>query len=367
MTEPTMIFFSYSSKDKLLADKICTKLEKAGLACWMAPKSIQPGANWPESIVKGIEAANYFLLLFTENSNNSKHVVREMERADSLNIPILPFKYGEFEPSTSMQYFLSSNQWITSDKDNFDDSINSLVKQLAGKIIPDDKPIKSEEKVDTRKSIAEDKKSVKSKELKSLPVETNTNLGFNKNYIIIALVVLILVVVGVTAMFNGFKSESTPIAVDSKPVAADESITDKTTSPERKQNDLQSEKKSDVGNESNNATSTKKPAVSSELTTDQSAIIEVMNTPILVENLNSLSDPAKTFAQKNVLKRQILTQFSDKTAKVNVMLQGRLDESLTIDQFVDDLISLQNTEVNISEVKKDDIGKILSINVETDK
>ncbi len=42
MKDP-LVFISYSSRDKLVADKVCSGLEGSGFRCWIAPPDITPG------------------------------------------------------------------------------------------------------------------------------------------------------------------------------------------------------------------------------------------------------------------------------------------------------------------------------------
>lgn len=106
------IFISYSSKDSDEALAACKALEEGGNACFIAPRDIQPGKEYAEEIVNGIDAAEAMILLLSENSNRSPHVLREVERAVSKGIPILICKLEEVELSKSMEYFLMTHQWI---------------------------------------------------------------------------------------------------------------------------------------------------------------------------------------------------------------------------------------------------------------
>lgn len=92
--------------------KACTFLEETGKQCWIAPRDIVVGAEYGEEIIKGIEGSNVVVLIFSEDSNRSQHVLREVERAVSKNIPIISYRIDQSELSKSMEYFLLSNQWL---------------------------------------------------------------------------------------------------------------------------------------------------------------------------------------------------------------------------------------------------------------
>ena len=71
------------------------------------------------------------VLLLSNASNDSPHVLREIEYAVSHKIPILVYKLEEVTLSKSMEYFLMTHQWITDSKDKDQsllDGIRNLLK-----------------------------------------------------------------------------------------------------------------------------------------------------------------------------------------------------------------------------------------------
>lgn len=106
------VFISYSSKDKNVADAICTKLETAGIRCWVAPRDVIPGMDWPTSITKGIKASKIMVLVLSRHSNESKHVSNELNLAMNSGLIIIPFKIDSVEPGPGMEYFLANMHWL---------------------------------------------------------------------------------------------------------------------------------------------------------------------------------------------------------------------------------------------------------------
>jgi TIR domain len=47
-------FISYHHSDKALADRMCTTFEANGIRSWIAPRDVEPGKEWAESIVEAI-------------------------------------------------------------------------------------------------------------------------------------------------------------------------------------------------------------------------------------------------------------------------------------------------------------------------
>ena len=101
------VFICHSSKDRTIANAICAKLEANRIRCWIAPRDVVPGMDYAQSIVEAISAAKLTVLVFSDNSNHSVHVRREIERTASHGIPILPFRLEEVTPSPSLEYFIS--------------------------------------------------------------------------------------------------------------------------------------------------------------------------------------------------------------------------------------------------------------------
>ncbi len=106
------IFISHSSKDAEIAAQICSFLEEKGKTCFLAPRDISSGREYAEEIVNGIDRSTAMVLIMSERANQSPHVLREVERAVSKNIPILVYKVEEVVLSKSMEYFLMTHQWL---------------------------------------------------------------------------------------------------------------------------------------------------------------------------------------------------------------------------------------------------------------
>lgn len=106
------VFISYSSDDRLIAETICHALEKQGVACWIAPRDIPPGSNWGGTIVEAVGRSKALIFVFSNHSNHSPQVLREIERAVHKRVPVLPFRIEEVTPSPDLEYFISSCHWM---------------------------------------------------------------------------------------------------------------------------------------------------------------------------------------------------------------------------------------------------------------
>lgn len=107
------VFISFSSVNTDVAEKVCASLEESGrIKCWIAFRDIVPSANYAEQLVEAIESCKLVLLILSAESNRSPQVSREIERAGSKGIPILPLRIENVRLSKSMEYFISSHHWL---------------------------------------------------------------------------------------------------------------------------------------------------------------------------------------------------------------------------------------------------------------
>ena len=106
------VFISHSAKDKPVADAVCATLENGGVRCWIAPRDIVPGTQWGEAIIDAISSCQVMVLVFSSNANESQQIIREVERAVSKGIPVIPFRVEDVDPNKSLEYFISAPHWL---------------------------------------------------------------------------------------------------------------------------------------------------------------------------------------------------------------------------------------------------------------
>jgi hypothetical protein len=138
------VFISFSAKDKAIADAVCAKLENNKIRCWIAPRDILPGVEYGQALVDGIKKSRVVVLVLSSNSNVSSQVMREIERAVSNEIPIIPLRIENITPSKSMEYYLSSVHWLDAItppiEKHLDKLTDTVVRILGGKISMDEEP-----------------------------------------------------------------------------------------------------------------------------------------------------------------------------------------------------------------------------------
>lgn len=106
------VFISYSTKDKPTAAAVCAALEADGIRCWIAPRDVLPGTDWGGSIVQAITHSRAMILIFSSGANHSPQIKREVERAASKEIPIVPFRIEDVIPSGTLEYYLGTPHWL---------------------------------------------------------------------------------------------------------------------------------------------------------------------------------------------------------------------------------------------------------------
>ena len=106
------VFLSYASPDAAVANQVCQFLESHGVACWMAPRDVKPGAAYADAIVRAINEASALVLVLSASAMASEHVSREVERAASKHKPVVAFRVDGANLSAELEYFLSRSQWI---------------------------------------------------------------------------------------------------------------------------------------------------------------------------------------------------------------------------------------------------------------
>ena len=106
------VFISYSHLDKPVADAACATLESRGVRCWIAPRDVLPGDEYASALVGAIHSSRLLVLVFSSGANQSPQVLREVERAVSKGLPILPLRIEDVVPSPAMEYYISSRHWL---------------------------------------------------------------------------------------------------------------------------------------------------------------------------------------------------------------------------------------------------------------
>lgn len=125
------VFLSYSSEDKTVADRVCSALEAADIPCWIAPRNILPGVDYPRAIVEAITSAQVLVLILTPRAAASPHILSEVGHAFNNKKRIIPFRLSDDPLPEDLEYFLSLTQWL----DAIDGCTDKNIKRLTDAIL----------------------------------------------------------------------------------------------------------------------------------------------------------------------------------------------------------------------------------------
>jgi hypothetical protein len=124
------VFISYSHNDKQVADLMTANLESKKIKVWVAPRDVPAGQNYQEAIIDAIDASSMMVLIFSASSNSSPHVVREITRAVSQGVVLIPFRIQNVPLSKSMEYLISVPHWMEATEPPMDDNIDRLAARI---------------------------------------------------------------------------------------------------------------------------------------------------------------------------------------------------------------------------------------------
>jgi hypothetical protein len=129
------VFISYSRRDQEFALRVVEHLRDEGMDVWIDSTSIRPGDVYGEEITRGIRGARAFVLIFSEASNASREVHKEVQLAANYQIPIIPLRLSETPYHAALEYHLAGAQWIDIERGSAA-GLGSLVAHLGGKGTP---------------------------------------------------------------------------------------------------------------------------------------------------------------------------------------------------------------------------------------
>jgi mannitol/fructose-specific phosphotransferase system IIA component (Ntr-type) len=106
------VFISHSTGDKAVSDAVCAALESDAIPCWVAPRDVQPGLPFPGEITRAVRQSKVMVLIYSEHSNNSTEVLREVQLAAEAHLHVIQFRIQQVPPSDDLKYYLSAPHWL---------------------------------------------------------------------------------------------------------------------------------------------------------------------------------------------------------------------------------------------------------------
>ena len=99
------VYIAYDREDENIALSVCEVLEYNGLTCWL--KSRDSFGNDVSEVIKAIRDSGLCVVIYSENSKDSRFVANEVDTAFSESVPLCVFKTDPAPIKGSLEFFLS--------------------------------------------------------------------------------------------------------------------------------------------------------------------------------------------------------------------------------------------------------------------
>lgn len=106
------VFISYSTNDKKVAEGVCGYLERFGIRCFVSFRDIPEGADWADCLGNALPDSKTMVAIYSDYFNKSEETTKEINIADQLHIPILPFRLADVPYEGAKMYRLAHRNWI---------------------------------------------------------------------------------------------------------------------------------------------------------------------------------------------------------------------------------------------------------------
>ena len=121
------VFISYSTMDAQIAENICSSIESKGSSCWIAPRDIVAGGDFNSQIINGIENAEVFLVIYSQNYAKSHFAKMELDHAFQNSKQILSVNIDGSDVEGDFNFLLGNAQWIN-ESTNINEGIENFKK-----------------------------------------------------------------------------------------------------------------------------------------------------------------------------------------------------------------------------------------------
>ncbi len=111
-TNNKYVFISYCTKNRKEADSVREIFIKKHIPCWMAPYDIPAGKKYAYVINDALENCSCFLLILSNDSQNSQFVDTEVERAKTYRKPIITMQIEDVVLNSGFRFYIGSEQIV---------------------------------------------------------------------------------------------------------------------------------------------------------------------------------------------------------------------------------------------------------------
>ena len=139
----TQVFVSYSRTDKEFVQRLAMDLQQAGLDVWWDLSDIKGSDVWERKIEEGLRTSQYFIVVLSPASLESRWVRREYLSADNKELKIIPLRLKAYDEAPLTLRDIQPIDAVERDyADVLSDVLGALktqVPDLTDAIIPKDK------------------------------------------------------------------------------------------------------------------------------------------------------------------------------------------------------------------------------------
>jgi len=127
------VFISYSTSEKALADALCTFLEKRDLPCWIAPRDMEVGDAFTQTIIERIDRSYAMVLILSRTSNESHFIHSEVGNAFHRNIPVLEFRIHHVQLHKQLEFYLRTKHYLDATTGRPEDHFERLYEECSAR------------------------------------------------------------------------------------------------------------------------------------------------------------------------------------------------------------------------------------------
>jgi tetratricopeptide (TPR) repeat protein len=135
------VFVSYSTIDHNLICSIVDSIEANNIKCWYCERDIEKVSpdSWRKQVVRSITTARIFMLVLSNNANNSKWVHQEVSVADTKKKGILVMRVENVTPDDDILLIINGITWQDIFCSDSEESRSKLIKTIKDVIFTGDR------------------------------------------------------------------------------------------------------------------------------------------------------------------------------------------------------------------------------------
>ena len=106
------LFVCFSSKDEPIAREVVDCSRPAGSNRWISLRDVLRDRTIRKPSYRLSNSANGIVFLFSEHSNKSQEIRKELSIGGGINVPVFPLRLSPIAASGALRYELAIRQWI---------------------------------------------------------------------------------------------------------------------------------------------------------------------------------------------------------------------------------------------------------------